>query len=338
MPSSSQLLPVSPIGFSFVHKFLMALLLVCSTTVLAQEQASVIDGVHELVNRRFVELVGDMDGFFGGEDSQDTDNRSWARLRLGVTKFESDSPKLRGNIKLKLVLPNTEKRLQLLLSTEDEDNLGAGEARGQGTTTNAEDNVSLALRFLQSVKRQSAFKLDVGARVRDDRAQAFVRFNASRKFLVSGAEEKRDLVLINNLWYFSESGYENRSRLVYRQRLDIPRIDFFQSVSEIIWEEGQRGAAFVQTVGVFHKLNDRTFVGVEGILDAISSPASGEKRVTSFESRLRFRQNVWREWFYYQVIPRIRWEADRDFSARYGIQLQVEAFLGSLGDRVAITR
>ncbi len=297
-----------------------------------------IDGVHELVNRRFIELVGDVDGFFGGEDSQDTANRSWARLRLGVTAFEGDSPDLRGNVKLKLVLPNTEKRLQLLLSTEDEDTLDAGEARGQGLTAEDQDNISLALRFLQSVRRQSSFKLDVGARVRDDRAQAFVRLNAARKFLVSSAEEKRDLVLINNLWYFSESGYENRLRLVYRQPLEIARVDFFQSVSEITWQEDQRGAGFVQSIGFFHKFNDRTFLGLEAIADGISSPEQGEKRLTSIESRWRFRQNIWRSWFYYELIPRIRWEAARDFSARYGIQLQVEAFLGSSGDRVSNTK
>ena len=94
----------------------------------------------------------------------------------------------------------------------------------------------------------------------------------------------------------------------------------------------------MQNFAAFHKLNARTFLGVEGILDSVSSPEPGEKVLTSIESRWRFRQNIWRDWFYYEVIPRIRWEADRDFSARYGIQLQVEAFLGSLGDRVAITK
>ena len=324
--------------FRTTFKLLLSLLVVSSTAALAQDTSSVFDDVHELVNQRFIDLVGDLDDLFGGEASQDLGNQSWARLRLGVTGFESDSPDLRGNIKLKLVLPNTEKRLQLLLSTEDQDTLDAGEARGQGLTTEQQDNVSLALRFLQSVQRQSSFKFDLGARVRDDRAQAFVRFNTSRKFLVNGGDEKRDLALINNLWYFSESGYENRLRLVYRQHLSLSHIDFIQSISQITWQEDQRGAGLVQNFAAFHKLNDRTFLGVEGILDSVSSPEPGDKVLTSIESRWRFRQNIWRDWFYYEVIPRIRWEDDRDFSARYGIQLQVEAFLGRLGDRVAITK
>lgn len=328
----------------FSLRFLVFLMLwlvtgfVLPGAALSQDKPSVIDEGYELVNRRFIDLIGDVDGFFGGAEASDENNSSWARIRLGITDFESDSVDVRGNIKLKLVLPNTEKRLQLLLSTEDEDNLDSGNVRSGTVSTNDSENISLALRFLQSVRSNSSFKLDLGARVRDDSGQAFLRFNATRRFLESGAEEHRDLVLINNLWFFSKSGYENRLKLVYRQLLEWPHADFFQSVSEATWQEGERGARFVQTLAAFRKLDDRTHVGLEAIADVVTSPERRGRRLASIEARVRFRQNIGRPWFYYEVMPRIRWEAENDYSARLGIQLQVEAFLGSLQDRVAIVK
>ncbi len=327
----------SPMPFLFILMFCLALGLM-PIVALSQNKPSVIDEGYDLVNRQFIDLIGDVDGFFGGVAAGEDQNSSWARVRLGVTDFESDSVDVRGNIKLKLVLPNTEKRLQLLLSTEDEDNLDSGNVRSGTVATSDNENISLALRFLQSVRSSGSFKLDLGARVRDDSGQAFLRFNATRRFLESGDGELRDLVLINNLWYFSSSGYENRLKLVYRQLLRSPYADFFQSVSEATWQEGERGARFVQTYAAFRKLDDRTHVGLEAIADLVTSPEPDSRRLASVEARLRYRQNLWRPWFYYEVTPRIRWEDEFDYSARLGIQLQVEAFLGSFQDKVAIVK
>ena len=295
------------------------------------QASTAIDEGYNLVNNRFIDLVGDVDGFFGGIEERDKNNRSWARLRLGVTSFEDESVDVRGNVKLKLVLPNTEKRLQLLLSTEDEDNLDPGDAGTAGLSTDVEENISLALRFLQSVRTRSrsSFKLDLGARVRDDTGQAFLRFNASRRFIEPDEGEQREFVLINNLWYFNESGYENRLRLIYRQPLETAHVDFIQSVSELVWRENERGARFVQVYGAFRQLNDQTYLGLESIVDATTSPDEDAEHLRAVELRLRYRQNVLRPWFYYEVLPRVRWEEEQDYSERFGIELRVEAFLGS---------
>jgi len=300
----------------------------------AVETPGVIDTVHKRVSEGFTDLAGDMDGLFGGVNETMPDNLSWARIRLGVTRFESEDPEVRGNIKLKLVLPRSEERLQLLLSTEDVDNLDAGQDRGGLFSGTGDDNVSLALRFLQSVHSRSAYRFDLGARVRDDRAQTFARINASYRFDPSTRTGNRDTFLVNNLWYFSKSGYENRLKFLLRRPLKFDQVDFLQSASEWIWKEDERGARYIQKFDVVRLLNDTTAVAFETQGDLSSSPEPGKKRLQAIEFKLRFRQQVWRPWFFYEVLPRILWEAERDYSARFGLQLRAEIFLGSFANVV----
>lgn len=288
-----------------------------------------IDNVHQRLSERFIDLAGDVDGLFGGATEESRRNSSWARIRLGVTRFESESPEFRGNIKLKLVLPRTEERLQLLLSTEDEDNLDAGQDRTGALSGSGDDNVSLALRFLQSVRSRSSFRFDVGARLRDDRAQAFARMNASRRFNPETASALRDTFLVNNLWFFSKSGYENRLKLLIKRPVNLEWVDFFRSSSELIWKKDVPGARYIQRFDFVHLLSNTTAVAFETQGDVYSSPEPDEKRLQAVEFKLRFRQQVWRPWFFYEVLPRIRWESERDYSARFGLQLRAEIFLGS---------
>jgi len=178
---------------------------------MAQEE-SVFDGVHGFISVGFSDFANNLDGLFGGVEKESGSNKSWARIRTDVVRFESDSFRIRPNAKLRLVLPNTQERFRLLLSTEDEDNLEPGQARASSTLENDDNNISLALRFLRSVRENQSLKLDFGARFRDDELQLFGRINASRSLLVS-RDQLTTATVINNFWFFSADGFENRLRL-----------------------------------------------------------------------------------------------------------------------------
>jgi len=315
---------------------LLAVLLLPHATALAEAKSQaqentreegVLDGFHSLLSERFIRLANDLDGLFGGPEDDLYANESWLRFRLELRKFESESPQLRGNIKLKLVLPNTENRLRLLLSTEDDDILDPGEIRdGIGTTASDANNVSFALRFLQSARDKASIKFDVGARFRDSELQAFGRVNASLSF-DQPVHSGRDLSLINNFWLFSASGYENRLKLNFTQAIRGYPEGLFQSRSEIIWKNNEPGARFVQLFGTYGEYRDDIFAGLESIFNVSTASVPDEEHLRSIEVRIRYRQNIWRDWFYYEVWPRIRWESQNDYSARFGLQLRAEVFL-----------
>ena len=291
------------------------------------QQKSLLDNMHGFISLGFSDFVNNLDGLFGGVERESGRNKSWFRLRTDVIRFEGDSFRIRPNVKLRLVLPNTEERVRVLLSTEDEDNLEPGQVRTTTTLSDEDSNVSLALRFLRSVRDKEVFKLDFGVRFRDDELQLFGRINASRRLFTS-ENEQTAVTLINNFWFFSADGYENRLRLDVNQRFyRLPR-SLLLSRSELIFRNGIGGADFVQRFGFFNELESGYLIGFENIYDFDSSPGDGEGELRSIEARARVRRSIWRDWFFYEVRPRVRWEADNNFSARYGLQLRAEVFVG----------
>ena len=315
---------------------LLAGLLLYNGAVQAQSQTKsqaetveegVLDEIHTLLSERFIRLANDLDGLFGGPEDSAYANESWLRLRLELRKFDSESPQLRGNVKLKLVLPNTEERLRLLLSTEDDDILDPGEIRdGIGTTASDANNVSFALRFLQSARDKASIKFDVGARFRDSELQAFGRINASHAF-IQDVQNGRDLSLINNFWLFSASGYENRLKLNFTQEIKGQPDRLLQSRSEIIWKNNEPGARFVQLAGAYSEFSDNIFAGLETIANVATATVPDENHLRSIELRIRYRQNIWRDWFFFEVWPRVRWESQNDYESRFGLLLRAEVFL-----------
>ncbi len=313
----------------FLCLLLGLLVLMHSVTVSAQQQTgSLFDSLHGAVSQRFLDFANDLDGLFGGSSLTPDNNTSWFRLRADTVRFEGDSLEFRANVKMRLVLPNTEKRLRLLISTEDEDNLDPDQSRNRSTIGSDENNVSFALRFLQSVRDSDALKFDVGARVRDGEAQAFARVNASRD-LFRDDDIELAVSLVNNLWFFSASGFENRLRLDIRQTLPWLSDAFGLSRTEVVWQNGEGGADLSQWLGVFYQLDDEALLAFESVTDIDSSPPPDDQdHVRAIEVRLRYRDSVWRDWFFYEIWPRVRWEADDDFRTRYGLQLRAEIFVG----------
>ena len=84
----------------------------------------------------------------------------------------------------------------------------------------------------------------------------------------------------------------------------------------------------MQRFGFFNELESGYLIGFENIYDFDSSPGDGEGELRSIEARARVRRSIWRDWFFYEVRPRVRWEAENNFSARYGLQLRAEVFVG----------
>ncbi len=303
-------------------------LLFGSAATAQQQSTSLLDSVHDAVSQRFLDFANDLDGLFGGSDLSIDANSSWFRLRTDGVRFEGDDFEARANVKMRLVLPSAEKRLRLLISTEDEDNLDPDQSRTRSTINNDENNVSFALRFLQSVRDSDALKFDIGARVRDGEGQAFARVNASRE-LYRNIDSGLAVTLTNNLWLFSASGFENRLRLGIRQTLPWFSKAFALSRTEVVWQNGEGGADLSEWVGLFYQLNDEALLAFESITDIASSPPQDSRdHVRAFEVRLRYRDSVWREWFFYEIWPRVRWEAEDDFRTRYGLQLRAEIFVG----------
>ncbi len=289
-----------------------------------------VDETHDKVSGRFSQFVVQIDDFLGAGESQSELNKSWTRIRVDTIKPGAESAKLAAKIKLRLVLPQAEKRYRLLLSTGDDDSSAANSdaAQREETAREGDDSVALALRFVRTAKETSSLNFDVGASYKDDEAQVFGRINmAYKRPWIWGFENR----ISNSLRYFSFSGYDNRFRYDLTRPFFKKKNVYFRNSTEFVWRKNYKGVGIGETLGLYADLGPKMAIALEGITGyttALNFDATD--RFQGGEVRVRFRHSVWRDWFFYEIWPSISWSASNDYRQAYGGLFRLEVTLGQL--------
>jgi len=284
---------------------------------------SLADNAQRFTTDRFNRFVLSIDDFFGGAESSGEANKSWGRIRLDAVDPDDDGLEFKARLKLRVVLPNSEERLRLLFSNEDDDVKES--QRGLETETNNQD-VAFALRFVRSLSDKVSVNFDLGAKVRDGRAQVFGRLKASNRTQFPWNIEQR---ITNNLFIFSSSGYKNRFVYDIRRQLQDSDSVFLRSSTSIEAQRGSSGVVINETIGLYADLSSRTAVAFEGLFSGVSSrDREFDAHYLGSEFRVRFRQNIWRPWFFYEIWPTVSFPVSSDFQRELGGRVRIEMLFG----------
>ena len=99
-------------------------------------------------------------------------------MRVDPYYEQESGSETKANVKLKLILPRSERRFRVLLSTDEQDNQDPDTGTAAASSADEDSNVSFALRFIRKAKDRSGSKFDLGAKVRGGKGQAFFRWGA----------------------------------------------------------------------------------------------------------------------------------------------------------------
>lgn len=291
---------------------------------------TLVDETHDKFSDQFSRFIVGIDDFISSGETEKQANESWARIRLDTVKPGADKAKLSGTVKLRAVLPQSQQRFRLLLSSEDDaSNAANSDAAQREQIASADSNdVAFALRFIRNAQSKFRLKYDLGARYKDDKAQIFGRFIANYKHnSILGVTHS----ITNNFTYFSSSGYQNSFRVDTRRNFFDKERLFFRNTLEFSWKEGLKGAGIGETIGIYANLGDRRALALEGITGYSTALNPGETdRYRGAEVRLRFRHSVWRPWFYYEIWPSVSWSSSNDYERAFGGLFRLEVTFGSI--------
>ena len=289
-----------------------------------------VDYAQRNASENFSNFMTQVDGFFTdvptGEET--VSNRSWARVRLDARRPAGESFDFKPSVKLRIELPNTEKRFKLLLSTEDDDTDVVGESvdPAQSVQSSGDRNASAAIRFVRSAREKGSVNLDIGVRQRDGEIQYFGRISSGYRTMLA---RRWDFRAANSYWHYNKSGFENRLTFDFRRLLFYREDLFFRSYTDINWRKGRKGAFVGQTIGIYTQFGERKSLALEALAGYHTALNSGvEDRYRGHEIRVRWRHNVWRPWFYYEVWPSVSWPASVDYEQSYGFLFRIEAVIG----------
>lgn len=280
-----------------------------------------IDRTHEAWSHQVMEIGVWLDRLFGGEEFV-PDRSSYVRLRTTALLREGDSevePRLRARI----TLPNTERRLSLMLESEDEERFdrGAGQEPGPPVLLRSpgDGGFTAGLRYLSQLWDVVDLDTDAGVRLRSGLPDPFVRARIRRAVQLDGWE----LRPLQELYWREQKGAGARFQLIVQRPLGGAR--FFRSISEVDWVHRERSTYYAQDLVFSHALSRlnavQAVIGVRG--------ESHPQRVESWFVNIGWRRNIYKDWLFAEVRPELLFERDADFQAEPRLFLTLEAYFGN---------
>ena len=251
------------------------------------------------------------------------EKKSTLRVYSTVSKREGESIDFSVRFRLRLALPGARKRLSLLVSGDGDDDSSVDNGlddflREMFEGRDAENaSTSLWYSFLSDKKRH--LSASVGLRL------------SSGTLIVYGGPRYRqlfsygewDMRFIETIRYYTENGWESRTIL----DVDRPVLEncLFRTTFDGTWLEGVPGYLYSANFMVYQPLKLNRALQYEWTNVMTTRP---NHQLTSTTFRVRYRQQFWKDWLFFETGPEISFPRMRDFDLTPGIYLRLEAIFG----------
>ena len=252
--------------------------------------------------------------FFGDEILDDRIEGSRALISLHTRREFGGDVDYSLDARAKLVLPNTDERLKLLIQADDDSNY-----RLEQDPVRSVENASYAtaLRFilLESKKWNSDF--DVGVRWNAP-PNPFVR-NRFRRQFKSGDWHS---VLTQNFYYYSLDGFREKTDIYTDLNLSPSKVLRFAAAADYWRKNDYFGVNYNLTL--YHWLKNSSMLayslGAEG-------DTSGGAVFQLYHAGVRYRRLVYKDWVFLEVNPRQEWHLDNEYHRQAVIMFRLEALI-----------
>jgi hypothetical protein len=303
-----------------------------------------IDRAHQRISSRITDTADRLDAFFGAPRIQEESNRSYLKVAVLRIKDE-EGVEITREIKLKIVLPRLQNRLQLIISQEDDE----GEIQSEDPTALVEDlttatppgDLTSAIRLMLRSARDLNIYVDAGVRFRihptvftrlryrqsAELANWVVRFTQSVKWEEQFAEHPYQWDVI--------------SRLDFDRPIS-PRY-FFRASLQGAWYEGRHGYFINQGFSLVHQLSEHRalayewntsaltgqLVKTENDVEIIVDPDT-RLRIDETGLKIKYRQTVGWPWLFFESAVERAFRRDVDLDTdfdgvwRFLLKLEVQ--------------
>ena len=264
-----------------------------------------VDSSHSYIVSGADNIAEWMNDFFGDVRTEEDAPYSTLRLRFEqewdeANQFDSDI-KLRG----KVYLPQFNERLSLLFSDEDTGETGRDDLLIDRQDT--PEDVSLQYR----AKEQERYRIDFRVGLRSSlNLKSSVRYKYEYPL-------QKDLIgtFSEEVLYLGGDGFASKTRV----ELDkiISENLLLQWHNKVDWQENEDGIFWNSSLSLDRKISEKKAFGYFAGVDGQTQPNS---LITTYALGVRYRQNAFRPWFFFEIQPSYRWfkyavEDDREGAA-----------------------
>jgi hypothetical protein len=265
-----------------------------------------------------------MDSFFGDWRYSWELNESYVRFGYNVL-IEKRAPLYRKpDMQVRFILPQLRKKTRLVFSgspreTRDFSSVTLDAQREQ-IPSEEDPNVSAAVHqtFFESAKQN--FIIRTGAKLHDFRPVLMF----GPRYRVLFPLDTWTLRFSEDMSWASDRGWDSQTIIDLERGL--PRQLFFRATGSLVWKEDIRGYLYAVSFGVGQPLSRRRALDYEWVNIFQTEPVH---LLAEVDVRVRYRQRLWRDWFFFEIAPQNRFPRDRGFEATPGVSFRLDMIFGN---------
>ena len=257
------------------------------TQEILKQEAHWYDSAHAYMNTAFCEPAIWFDDFFASDRVLEEVGGSYVRWRNDFVQNEEDGFDFNTNLNFSVELPKISSKLQLIFEGDEDQDL---QDVLPGETEDASSN-NLGLRLDVKDTDRSKFNISVSAKPRI-RLRYRYTYPFSDEFLVRFTQE------IQN-----EKGINGARTRVDFEKAFLP-LKLFRATTEGFLAEDVPGVDWSQSFVLFKRITRKSSVSYEASAVGITEPDS---LITNYRLGVRYRQNIHRDWLFFEITPDITW-------------------------------
>lgn len=274
-----------------------------------------MDRSREWLVRYLDGLSGDIDTFFIDTFfSEDiiTDDVKGSRAKLSFyTRRELGEPvDYKFGVSVKMVFPNTNERLNLLLESDEEENIR------ESDPIESVENVdySAALRFIINETDNWKTNIDTGIKWGFP-PDPFVRFRARRYSYFSEWELKAT----QTVSYHTSEGWRETTRVQGNYPINIEKQFRLSARADYLLNDDFFRLSY--GAGLYHRLSHQAALGF-----IASARGDTEEQATfnSYAAGVRYRRQIWKNYVFAEVSPEFIWTSENDYESTPVLTFRIE--------------
>lgn len=291
----------------------------------AGQETGFIDSAHERISSGVLGTARWLDSFFADPRFENEESKTRIRVRFSLFA-EKDSPaEYDAKVNLRLDLPVLEDRLHLLIggAPEDENDddfqaLTGREGEKPALATSDED-FSTSLRYFLERSLLRNISLRGGVKWRNGLPTFFLE-----------PRYRQSVPLDSWLFRFTQRVFgftDGRTgvRTTFDFERELTKTLFFRTTADGSWSSEEDGY-FYSLSFAFYKRYSARRVLVYSWANSFRTRPVHQLDTTVLSAR--YRQRIFRDWLFYEVIPQVAFPEDRDYQATPGILLRLELLFG----------
>jgi len=273
-------------------------------------------GFHDAISDSVYGTALWFDSFFATDEIDGTRAESSLRVRFGWEPRARDLNVFTQKFRLRLKLPNLEKKVDLIFSDELEDNQSNKDFKGRSLTSEGGNSLTAAIRVI-NINKPNRF---IDSRIGISSGDLFAKIRL--KYL-KNVSEKHLFEFQPSIYYYLKDGFGQRLFTEYNYNYSSDKQ--IRSNLSVRFSQAFDGYKWKQANYFLRKIDRRQ-------ASAIGFVIYGEKNARrgfvadNYKLSYLYRANIYRKWLYFEVEPFLEWPEEDNYSTTPGVALRIEGY------------